>query len=1180
MQIGHCCWRLFLAVVGSLSAALVGWSQDGLTLPTRSGPGSMQQHVEALGTHAGIWGTLSDGLEAWVYPFKAFDNLEFGWVKEGGRFVSLNRQIRKHISSPHQATLEFASEDATVSITLFCPRGIPGGVIEINASLPPGVELAARFRPVVTPMHRDISHDLFMRWDIESRTWAFKAGRSEALLLMRPTVGSQMVVDGDGVLMLRFPELGNPHHSLVFYLAQTEFPEALRQLDLLVDNIAARRLQAQEYYSELIRRLPKVISPDAEVNEALLWSGISLDQLRVNNPDLGWGLVSGYSSSRGTTRPKYAWFFEEPTLTSWAYHRLGLSRHVREAFEFLRPHHRADGKTVHEVTQSLVHWPKFLEEFRYAYMHSDGPVYYLAGYGHYLRSTGDLDFIRRHWQVIQNAFRWCRRQIDPNDGLITVDRGDWGSAESSTAIWKDTQLEAMWVRALKEVAYMARQLGEDGIAVEAEQMKARAQASIEARFWNDDRGFYIWGMDRSGRRVDSLVPHHSVGFWLSDLKSDRIVRALRVLASSEFMTDWGVRSLALSDPRFDESSYQSGSVWPVWHAGVAICDYRHGQSVRGFMNWHSMIEARWGSGLGPMPEVFRGDRFELLPDAVPHQMFSEVSVVSGFYEGLLGLEVDVPARRLSLAPSLPPAWDFLTVRDIPFGEERFDLQLLKQNDSLQIALEWRGAAPIHVDFNPELPGHSIIEKVTDSVGTPYFTVMRTAAAKRVRFSRTLPAGTYRAEIKQDLGLEFSVESPPLVMGQTSQRLRILDYCIRGNWWEATVEGRPDRRYRIGFNGPELELGRQVLGGTLMLEEGGQFALETRAPEDGSVNLAGYVRWPIRLELSARKDRKQLLEPSLTQGGDPNQSILAWRRKTTNIRRAMQRVMGRLPGEERRVPLDVKVIEEVDCGSYVRRLIEYQSEPNSRVPAYLLIPKACLDGSATAPGVLSLHPTDDQVGHKVVVGLGGRSGRNYAEELAKRGFVTIAPSYPLLADYQPDLKRLGYRSGTMKAVWDNMRAIDLLESLDYVEPRAIAAIGHSLGGHNAIYTAVFDARVRAIATSCAFDSFLDYKGGDIRGWTSDRYMPELLDYELESIPFDFHELVGALAPRGVFVSAPKGDSNFRWESVAQIVSAARPVYSLFGAESVLQVRHPECGHDFPPDLRDEAYEFLSAQVREN
>ena len=147
----------------------------------------------------------------------------------------------------------------------------------------------------------------------------------------------------------------------------------------------------------------------------------------------------------------------------------------------------------------------------------------------------------------------------------------------------------------------------------------------------------------------------------------------------------------------------------------------------------------------------------------------------------------------------------------------------------------------------------------------------------------------------------------------------------------------------------------------------------------------------------------------------------WLRRRDEILAGAAAVMGRLPGREKRCPLDVKLVEEVDRGSYVRRALTYASEPGSRVPAYLLIPKAVLSrGARSTRGVLCLHGTDDVVGNGTVVGLGGRQNRAYAWELTERGYVTLAPSYPLLAGYQPDLKALGWESGTLKAVWDNAR----------------------------------------------------------------------------------------------------------------------------------------------------------------
>jgi hypothetical protein len=304
-----------------------------------------------------------------------------------------------------------------------------------------------------------------------------------------------------------------------------------------------------------------------------------------------------------------------------------------------------------------------------------------------------------------------------------------------------------------------------------------------------------------------------------------------------------------------------------------------------------------------------------------------------------------------------------------------------------------------------------------------------------------------------------------------------------------------------------------------------------------------------------------------------ESTQQWESKIRpEILRRMQQVMGPLPGNEKRCALDPQTEEEVDCGTYVRRLLTYQSEPGARVPAYLLVPKTVLDGKHKAHGVLCLHQTHP-LGQKVVVGLGNSPNDEYGVELVQRGFVCIAPAYPLLASYAPDLKRLGYASGTMKAIWDNIRALDLLESLPYVEKGPFAAIGHSLGGHNSLFTAAFDPRIKVVVTSCGFDSFRDYMNGNIRGWTSERYMPKLLDYSAADRPFDFPQVLAAIAPHRIFVNAPLGDTNFKTDSVDEVCAAVLPIFKMYDAEKNLAVRHPDAGHLFPKELRAEAYQFI-------
>ncbi|HEX7862604.1 MAG TPA: alpha/beta hydrolase [Verrucomicrobiae bacterium] len=302
------------------------------------------------------------------------------------------------------------------------------------------------------------------------------------------------------------------------------------------------------------------------------------------------------------------------------------------------------------------------------------------------------------------------------------------------------------------------------------------------------------------------------------------------------------------------------------------------------------------------------------------------------------------------------------------------------------------------------------------------------------------------------------------------------------------------------------------------------------------------------------------------------SVQEWENYRAKALERMQEVMGALPKHARTVDLQAKIVEKVDCGEYVRRLITYVPEPDSIVPAYLLIPKRVINSKEKSYAVLAFHQTRPE-GHKVVVGLAGGESDHYGVELVKRGYMCIAPPYPLLADYAPDLKALGYASGTMKAIWDNMRALDYLETLPFVHKGKFAAIGHSLGGHNSLYTAAFDERIKAVATSCGFDSFRDYMGGNINGWTSERYMPRFLDYKDGNYPFDFHDVLAVIAPRRIFVSAPIGDTNFKWESVDGVVAAARPVFELYGAAKNIRIEHPEIGHLFSKQMREAAYRMI-------
>jgi pimeloyl-ACP methyl ester carboxylesterase len=295
----------------------------------------------------------------------------------------------------------------------------------------------------------------------------------------------------------------------------------------------------------------------------------------------------------------------------------------------------------------------------------------------------------------------------------------------------------------------------------------------------------------------------------------------------------------------------------------------------------------------------------------------------------------------------------------------------------------------------------------------------------------------------------------------------------------------------------------------------------------------------------------------------------WGQQREQILTNMQLVMGALPDDSRRVPLDVQVIETEELSRVTRMKITYVPERGDRISAYLLVPRE-LNGPA--PAMVCLHGTGQSRGK--TAGLG--TGAQYTLDLAERGYVTIAPDYPLIGENTVAPSSLGYVSGTMKGIWDHMRAVDLLQALPEVDRERIGCIGLSLGGHNTLFLAAFDQRIQVAVTSCGFDSFFDYMDGKLDGWCQECYMPRIATVygkDPEKLPFDFPEVLAAIAPRPVFVHAPISDSNFRVASVRRCIEAALPVYRLLGAPDQLVAIYPEGGHAFPPEQRDAAYRFV-------
>jgi pimeloyl-ACP methyl ester carboxylesterase len=335
----------------------------------------------------------------------------------------------------------------------------------------------------------------------------------------------------------------------------------------------------------------------------------------------------------------------------------------------------------------------------------------------------------------------------------------------------------------------------------------------------------------------------------------------------------------------------------------------------------------------------------------------------------------------------------------------------------------------------------------------------------------------------------------------------------------------------------------------------------------------------------KADNVQLLFYKDDHGKEnPVFSMRDWAKKRFQILGSMQAAMGMLPAKSGLPALDVHIEDSLQTTAYTRYTINFLVAENEHLPAYLYIPHH-KETHQKFPAMLALHETDF-IGKGSVDGQGHNPNLAYAKELAERGYVVIAPDYPGFGDLKEyDLKNNRYQSGTMKSIFDNMRCVDLLQSRADVDANRIGIIGHSLGGHTAMFTGAFDTRLKVIVSSCGWTLFDYYNigqeaekiyGGRLGPWAQQRYMPLLKDkYQLdpENIPFDFDEVIAAIAPRSFFSSSPLNDGNFDVNGVKKGMANAVPVYRFLKAENNLKFSFPGCKHDFPTAVRLQAYDFI-------
>jgi glycogen debranching enzyme len=471
-------------------------------------------------------------------------------------------------------------------------------------------------------------------------------------------------------------------------------------------------------------------APEDRIPRALEWAKRRLDLFVGDVPGVGRSLLAGYAASQagwGEARPGYAWFFGRDACWS-AFALLAAGEHSvpRQVIRFLGDTQDVTGKVIHEVTTSGQHH----------YDAADATPLYLLLVARYFAWTADRDFVRAIWPHVERALAFCLTTDRDGDGLIENTRVGHGWIESGpmSGAHATLDLSSVWVAALEGLARTAEALGESSMAADCRARSARAGEAISSRLFDGRRRLHALDLRADGTRTWTQTALHAVAVVLGITTPERAAKWLDLVAGEAFSTPWGVRLLPSTDPLFSPSSYHGGTVWPLLTGWASCAEYRAGRVEAGFRHLAANASLAWYRQLGAFDEVLHGLE-ERGAGVCADQAWSAAMVIAPVVEGLFGVEPDAPNGRLTIAPALPAAWDWMEARGIRCGETVVDVRLKRRAQSLDIALRrtsgppvwltlapWLGTAASHV----EVDGERLAARVT-TVGT----LMRSAVALQV-----------------------------------------------------------------------------------------------------------------------------------------------------------------------------------------------------------------------------------------------------------------------------------------------------------------------------------------------------------------------------------------------------------------------------------------------------------------
>ena len=207
-----------------------------------------------------------------------------------------------------------------------------------------------------------------------------------------------------------------------------------------------------------------------------------------------------------------------------------------------------------------------------------------------------------------------------------------------------------------------------------------------------------------------------------------------------------------------------------------------------------------------------------------------------------------------------------------------------------------------------------------------------------------------------------------------------------------------------------------------------------------------------------------------------------------------------------------------------------------------------------------------------------------QSLVERGFAVFA--YDMLGfgnrieEGTRFYNRYPHWSKMGKMVTDVKAAVEAMENLEFVDRDRIVVAGYSLGATVGLYAAATDDRIAGIVSVAGYTPMrtntLNRGTEGIKTFSHLHGLLPRLGFFVGNesrIPYDFHEILGCIAPRPVLIIAPEFDKDAHSGDIKKSVEMVNGIYDLYDKPENIHLHMPYDINRFSPEMREKMYDWL-------